>query len=169
MHSVHADDPEASARVVNLIEEAAREVRNISHSLDPEILLQEGLEYALRAFLAKISHPGLSINLYTVGELPQLEPGQELLLYRIIQEAMNNVIRHAGATEALVQLGYDNGILTLTVEDNGKGFDPAATPGKGIGLGNMVTRINLLKGHYEISSRPGEGTSIYAEFAGLKA
>lgn len=169
MHAVRAEDADASARVVSLIEDAAREVRNISHSLDPEILLQEGLEYALRAFLAKISHPGLSINLYTVGELPPLQPGQELLLYRIIQEAMNNVIRHAGATEALVQLGYDNGILTLTVEDNGKGFDPAAIPGKGIGLGNMETRIHLLKGHYEISSRPGEGTSIYAEFAGLTA
>ncbi|MGE7775363.1 tetratricopeptide repeat protein [Chitinophaga sp. NPDC101104] len=169
MHSVRGEDPEASARVVSLIEDAAREVRNISHSLDPEILLQEGLEYALRAFLAKISHPGLSINLYTVGEMPQLAAGQELLLYRIIQEAMNNVIRHANATEAIVQLGYDNGILTLTVEDNGKGFDTSAVPGKGIGLGNMVTRINLLKGHYEISSRPGEGTSIYAEFAGLMA
>lgn len=169
MHSVRAEDPAAARRVVSLIEDAAREVRNISHSLDPEILLQEGLEYALRAFLAKISHPGLSINLYTVGELPQLTSAQELLIYRIIQEAMNNVIRHAAASEAIVQLGYDNGILTLTVEDNGKGFDPAVTPAKGIGLGNMVTRINLLKGHYEISSRPGEGTSIYAEFAGLTA
>ncbi|WP_341836672.1 ATP-binding protein [Chitinophaga pollutisoli] len=169
MHSVKGSDPEASARVVSLIEDAAREVRNISHSLDPEILLEEGLEYALRAFLAKISHPGLSINLYTVGDLPRLTSDQELLIYRIIQEAMNNVIRHAAATEAIVQLGYDAGILTLTVEDNGKGFDPATVPAKGIGLGNMVTRINLLKGHYEISSRPGEGTSIYAEFAGLTA
>ncbi|WP_109699116.1 ATP-binding protein [Chitinophaga deserti] len=169
MHAVRGTDADASQRVVSLIEDAAREVRNISHSLDPEILLQEGLEYAVRAFLAKISHPGLSINLYTVGELPQLESGQELLIYRIIQEAMNNVIRHAGASEAIVQLGYDNGILTLTVEDNGKGFDTAITPGKGIGLGNMETRINLLKGHYEISSRPGEGTSIYAEFANLHA
>ncbi|WP_298717585.1 ATP-binding protein [Chitinophaga sp.] len=167
MHSVKGSDPEASARVVSLIEDAAREVRNISHSLDPEILLEEGLEYALRAFLAKISHPGLSINLYTVGDLPRLTSDQELLIYRIIQEAMNNIIRHAAATEAIVQLGYDNGILTLTVEDNGKGFDPSTVPAKGIGLGNMVTRISLLKGHYEISSRPGEGTSIYAEFAGL--
>jgi Signal transduction histidine kinase len=160
-----AANKEGYQKAIELVENAIGEVRTISHNMAPEIVLQEGLEYAVKSFCARISHPGLEIEQYTVGEVRRLGADLELLVYRIIQEAVNNIIKHAQATQAIVQLSYAKDMLMVTIEDNGLGFDPEKVKRKGIGLHNLPARVNMLKGDYRIESRPGEGTTVSFELA----
>ncbi|WEK37888.1 MAG: sensor histidine kinase [Candidatus Pseudobacter hemicellulosilyticus] len=167
MHLYTLQPPAAAGydKAVSLMESAIQEVRNISHNMSPEIVLEEGLEYAVKSYCARISHPGLDIEQYTVGTIPRLSAGLELLVYRIIQEAVNNIIKHAEATQAIVQLSYDAPVLMVTIEDNGIGFDPEKLQRKGIGLSNLPARVRLFNGHYQIVSSPGEGTTVSVELA----
>ena len=103
----------------------------------------------------------LHFEFYQIGDLPELDKSAELLLYRIIQETVTNVVKHADASEVIVQLEREGSLLTITIEDNGKGFDPEGVGEKGIGLKNLAYRIQLLNGSYEINSSPGKGTSVY--------
>lgn len=148
-------------KAVDLIEAALKEVRNISHNLAPNMVLDEGLAYATANFCHKVSTESLQINSYFIGNIPNLEPEKSLIIYRIIQEAINNVIKHANASEALVQLIVNDGQLDITIEDNGKGFEPKKVKKNGIGIANLTNRIQLLNGTYEISSSPNEGTTLY--------
>lgn len=150
-------------RTGSLIEEAIREVRSISHNLAPDTLLQEGLAAAVRNYCARVNHADLPVELYILGEIPELAPDHALLIYRMIQECVNNIIKHSGATQAMVQLTHDQGLLTVTIEDNGSGFDISKQEKKGLGLTNLIARIRLLNGQFHIHSAPGEGTSAYFE------
>ncbi len=146
-----------------LIDIAMQEIRNISHNLAPEIVLNEGFEYAISAFCDRIRHPQLNLECYVVGTLPELNKSTELLLYRTIQEAVGNMVKHAEATEGIVQVVGEESRITITIEDNGKGFDQAGPKPAGTGLRNLSSRIRMLKGILEIRSRPGSGTSVYIE------
>jgi signal transduction histidine kinase len=86
------------------------------------------------------------------------------LIYRIVQEAVNNILKHAKATEAIVQLSINDTILSLTIEDNGIGFDTAIFSKTGMGLMNLQSRTMNLGGTFEISSLPNSGTTIFLEF-----
>ena len=86
----------------------------------------------------------------------------QLSVYRIVQELMNNIIKHSEATEALVQLHQENGKLTITVEDNGKGFSNEQVY-EGIGFSNIKSRLSLLKGSFDINSSASNGTSVFIE------
>lgn len=152
---------ESKVKTLALIDAAVREVRNISHNMAPDILLEEGLSYAIENFCNKASNSNLHISAYFIGEIPKLNVQYELLIYRIIQEAVNNIIKHAAASEAVVQLTANKGQLDMTIEDNGRGFDVNAVPKNGIGISNLIHRIQLLNGSYEISSHIGGGTGIY--------
>jgi signal transduction histidine kinase len=169
LHTLHgvqgATVKEGYSKAIELVESAISEVRTISHNMAPEIVLEEGLEYAVKSFCARISHPNLEIEQYTVGEVRRLGADLELLVYRIIQESVNNIIKHARATQAIVQLSYGKSMLMVTIEDNGIGFDPETVKRKGIGLSNLPARVNLLNGEYRIDSRPGEGTTVSFELA----
>lgn len=95
----------------------------------------------------------------------QAEQSVLLSLYRIIQELVNNIIKHAHATEGLVQVFFENGKLVLNVEDNGKGMNPdAAGNSPSMGWKNILSRSELLQGQYNIQSEPGKGTSVNFEF-----
>lgn len=152
------------AQTLSLINYASEEVRNISHNLAPEVVLNEGLEMAITRFCKRISQPGLSINCYLIGKIPALKSEYELLIYRIVQEAVNNILKHAKATEAIVQLSINDTILSLTIEDNGIGFDTAIFSKTGMGLMNLQSRTMNLGGTFEISSLPNSGTTIFLEF-----
>lgn len=147
-------------KAVDLVENAIHEIRSLSHNLAPEILLREGLEYAVKSYCARVSHDNLDIQVYVVGGMPDIPKESQLLLYRIIQEAVNNIQKHSGATQALVQLGFEDGNLSLVIEDNGKGFDTTRLTSRGIGLHNLLARIRLLNGDYQIESSPGNGTAL---------
>ena len=94
----------------------------------------------------------------------RLSSGAELVLYRVIQELLNNIVRHSLATEVLLQINRHENMLSITVEDNGVGFDPAyLKDNKGIGMQNLTSRVEYLNGELNIDSQPEKGTSIYIE------
>jgi len=89
-------------------------------------------------------------------------PYVELSLYRMVQELLQNIVKHSGASRAIVQLSYNENLLQITVEDNGQGFKSQQQESKGIGLKNIYARMTTLNGQVEIESRT-TGTTVYLE------
>ncbi|WP_270087851.1 tetratricopeptide repeat protein [Sphingobacterium sp. SYP-B4668] len=146
-----------------LIDIAVREIRNISHNLAPEFLLREGLACAVESFCYRVKGGDLALDFYLLGTIPRFDRTVELVLYRTIQEAVTNMVKHSGGTEGIVQLESSRGGLRITVEDNGKGFDPENISSKGIGLSGLCCRVSDIGGIIDIRSSPGRGTSVYIE------
>lgn len=148
--------------VISLIDVASREIRTIAHNLAPEMVSENNLENAVANFCKRVDSPHLKINHFISSEIPALKPDFKLLVYRCIQELVNNIIKHAEATEALVQLTVHDNLLLLTVEDNGKGFD--IHNATGLGLINLKKRVADANGTIDISSSEGNGTTVNLEF-----
>ncbi len=163
IHAAGNDTTAPGNLIGELIETAVQEIRNISHNLAPEAVLNDGFAQAVQEFCRRVNHPGLQLDCYVVGPLPELDKPAALLLYRIIQEAITNTVKHASASACIVQLAGDGSRLAVTIEDNGIGFDPKQVEPTGIGLQNLSSRLRLLQASHEIRSTPGDGTSIYIE------
>jgi signal transduction histidine kinase len=149
---------------LNMLDDAIGEVRKTAHNLMPEILARMGLAAALAFFCDNVSHSRqLQITCYTSGDMQRFKGNFELSVYRIVQELINNIIKHAHATEALVQITQHEQLLTITVEDNGVGFENVKST-NGMGLKNLHTRIKSLNGHLTLTATPGCGTTVYMEF-----
>nr|WP_262908847.1 sensor histidine kinase [Hymenobacter translucens] len=152
---------------MDIVDESVREVRSISHNLMPNALIKRGLVRAVQEFLDKIRQPArLRIHLETIGLEQRLPAAVEVVLYRIIQELVQNIIKHARATELTLQLIRHEGEVTVLVEDNGVGFevqDAEHPPEAGIGLRNIASRVAYLRGRFNVDSRPGRGTTISVE------
>ncbi len=151
---------------IEQLETTIKELRTTAHNLMPEVLLNGGILEAVHVFCEKISrNSGVDIDYQTYGVMPLLEQSFELSIYRIVQELVHNIIKHAQASSALVQISCKNDLLSIIIEDNGVGIDEsniAAT--KGRGLINLKERIKLLRGHLDINSSETSGTAIYIEF-----
>lgn len=146
-----------------MIDNASKETRRISHNLLPESLLNKGLDIALQDFVSAINDSKQLKATYQAIQLSDdLPQGLQLTVYRIIQELINNIIKHSGATEAIVQINQHNKTLVITVEDNGKGFNYIKDK-KGIGLLNIESRLSLVRGKMEVDSSESLGTSVYIE------
>jgi signal transduction histidine kinase len=104
----------------------------------------------------------IHFDLVTFGFKKGLPKDHELALYRITQELINNVLKHAEATQVSLQIGYRDEKIILLMEDNGKGFDIHAHK-NGYGLKNLEARTQMLNGHMEIDSQPGKGTGVPIE------
>ncbi|MFP4092673.1 MAG: tetratricopeptide repeat protein, partial [Cyclobacteriaceae bacterium] len=149
---------------LRLLEQASREVRQISHNLMPEILLRYGLVEALNSYFSNITQSGtLTIDFQVMGLEERLPSSFELTLYRILQELVNNIIKHSNASDVLIQISESDSLLSVTVEDNGVGFVPESASG-GIGLDSIRSRVDYLSGKLDIQSEQGMGTSVYMEF-----
>lgn len=150
--------------VVEQLEQSITELRTTSHNLLPEILLRTGLTEAIRIYCEKIRKIALlDIEFQVIGELPPLTDDFQLNVYRIIQELINNMIKHSNASHALIQLNLQEEWLNITLDDNGTGSpDILQEQESGIGLRSLQNRVKLLNGSLEIES--GKGTSIYLEF-----
>lgn len=137
-------------------------VRRISSDLRPGMLEDLGLTATLEWYNEGIARrSGLTIKFYSRGEEPALPPSVAVTLYRIYQETLTNVIRHAGATRVEVQLQYGPHELSLSVSDNGKGFDPQeAEQRKTLGLLGLRERVMLIRGELILDSAPGKGTLL---------
>lgn len=161
MLSLSETDKTVFEKAVKLLDESCVEVRNVSHSIMPNALINSGLGSAIKDFVEKIKHTRLHIALSTSGLNERIDVNTEIMVYRIIQECVNNTLKHAQATKLDISVINDIDGLNLTVEDNGKGFDPAILPfEKGIGMKNIRTRTRYLQGTLDIDSRPGHGTLI---------
>lgn len=151
----------AFERVLALVDESCKEVRSVSHNMMPNTLLRSGLATAIRNFISQIDHRVLNVDFYSEGLHESLETNKEVILYRVIQECVNNVIKHAAATRLTISLIKDEEGISVTVEDNGKGFDARTTDKlSGIGLQNIHSRITYLNGTVEWDSAPGKGTVV---------
>lgn len=146
------------------LDQTIAELRNTSHNLLPEFLFKAGLTEAVRVYTSDISSLGqVEIEFMMIGKMPTLKQDFQLTVYRIIQELINNIIKHANATHALVQFQVMNEQLNITVDDNGNGipFEQSKTT-SGIGLQNLRNRVKSLNGTLEIESN--KGTSVYLTF-----
>ncbi|MEO6150128.1 MAG: sensor histidine kinase [Mucilaginibacter sp.] len=144
-----------------LVDESCKEVRIISHRMMPNMLLRSGIASDLKSFIEKIDGDSLKVTLEATGFKDRLESNVETMLYRVIQETVANVIKHAAATRLDILLNRDKEGITATVTDNGKGFDTTQIGGfSGIGLKNIITRIEYLKGSVDYDSTPGKGTAV---------
>ena len=148
-------------KTLAMTDQACRDVRSISHQMMPNVLLKAGLATAVRDFLDKIDSRVLQVHLDVFGLQQRLGNNIETVLYRVIQEVVNNVIKHSGANSLYIQLSKDDDGISATIEDNGTGFDiNEMETFSGIGLKNISSRISFLRGTVEFDSAPGRGTVV---------
>lgn len=141
------------------------EVRDIAYNLRPYHLDKLGLATSIEAMAERI---GASSAIEFTVNVPPLKGAvskdQEITVYRIIQESLNNIVKHSGAMQASIDIAYDERELVITIADNGKGFDAkaarAATIGSGFGLAGVAERVRMLGGRHSIVSAPGQGTTV---------
>jgi PAS domain S-box-containing protein len=135
------------------IQDAINEIRRISYNLAPPNLNDIGLESSIRVLIQKLNITDLfSVSITFKANEKKLDFNYQLAVYRIIQESLNNIIKHAGATDVEVTVVEENNMLLTTVQDNGKGFNLKTLKNKGIGLKNMQFRAQALQGQLEIES-----------------
>lgn len=157
------NEEELFTRSVQLADEANDELRGIAHNLVPSNLVKNGLGKAVQEFCAQLNHNGATvIRVQETGRPERIDAVSELALYRVIQELIHNIIKHARATEACLSLSWQEKLLLVTIEDDGVGM--SRETGKGIGLENIRKRVAALQGRFELESSPGQGTSVYLEF-----
>ena len=151
--------------ISHLVDESIKDVRTISHNLLPSMFERASLEEAMHQFVDMINAGGkLDVDLQ-MADLPEkINKGLSITIYRVVQEAMNNIIKHAQATKVTIQLIRYDKELTLMIEDNGVGFDNSQKNIlDGIGLKNIYSRIAYWKGKVSIDSHIGSGTTIYVQ------
>ena len=160
-------DEKAAGKILKvgaLLSQAISEIRRVSQNLMPSELVDLGLEPALRTLCREFKErAGVPVTLKAVNVPTGLEPGLALALYRIAQEALNNIGKHSGADLATVDIARKGKEIILRVIDDGVGFVPGLKrppDGRGIGLGSMRERAELLGGSLEFYSKPGAGTTL---------
>lgn len=164
-------EPDVPERVAESLGAVRREalglverLRAIASGLRPPALDELGLLPALEGLVGEVEEAsGLEVRLVSKGAVGRLPPPVELAAYRIVQEALSNVVRHAAARHAVVEAELADGELRIRVRDDGRGFDVGSAPGGGhLGLLGMRERAELLGGRLAIRSAPGEGTTVEA-------
>jgi signal transduction histidine kinase len=148
-----------------LIDEAVNEVRSVSHNMMTNSLIKHGLISDVRDFINKLNQSaGLKINIETYGIEERLESTVEMILFRVLQEIVNNILKHAHATEVSIQFVKHEKELSLIIEDNGVGFDTKNLENfEGIGLKNIQSRINYINGKVFFDSYLTKGTTVNIE------
>ncbi|MBI2375682.1 MAG: HAMP domain-containing protein [Deltaproteobacteria bacterium] len=158
-------EDQAIAKMSEQIDDAIDSVRRIASELRPPVLDRLGLAAAID-WLARDreAKSGLAIILNVKNVSEPIDGLVSITVFRIVQEALTNVVRHAGATEVSVDLVGNETTLSLTIQDNGKGIEPAATEGpQSLGILGMRERVHLLGGAFRMQGEPGNGTTIVVE------
>ena len=160
-----SDQPKAILLIndsVNMISESIIDLSDISRSMSSEIILNNGLIKALEFEKGQLEKSGIyTIDLNVSGDTVFLEANKELLLFRIAQEALNNIIKHAGANAIVIRLHYHQNRLNFEVSDNGCGFvTNQINKEQSAGLINMAKRARMLQGNCSVISFPNTGTTI---------
>ncbi len=154
-------------RSLDMLDSSINEMRRVAHNLMPESVYRFGLDSAIRDYCADIHNTGiLHIKYQSFGmDTPIPDLSVSVSVYRIVQELVNNILKHAEASYAFVQITRSDSALFVDVEDNGKGMDPDVISGKGgMGWRNINSRVEYLKGTLSLESSEGRGTSIHIEF-----
>jgi len=152
----------------NLTTDALQSVRRFSQDLRPPVLDDLGFVAAVRGLTRSLVEAGIEANVRVSGVPYRLSPEEELMLFRIAQEGLNNIRRHADASEAMVKVSFEQRKVRMTIEDDGKGFDAPdefvdlVASGK-LGLIGMHERACILGGTFRIDSAPGRGTRVLVD------
>jgi signal transduction histidine kinase len=146
----------------DILMEAMADVRTLSHQIMPNMLIKNSLSDALRDLISKTNSPKLQIDLKMEGLKNDLNQNIQVVMYRVIQECINNTIKHAKANRVEISLIQSNTMIEAIFKDDGVGFNPLKISSKndGLGLDNIKSRIDMLKGDLKIKSAEGQGTSI---------
>ncbi len=148
-------------KMAHMLDDVVTEVRSISHQMMPKELEQFGLVPAIRSVLQfSFGGTGISYSFEEDGLDARLPQPVELGLFRIIQELVSNILKHAGATKVNIRILHRNNRIILLVEDNGKGFDFDKVKGSGIGLMNISSRVEAIKGVLNYETAEGKGTIV---------
>jgi two-component system, NarL family, sensor kinase len=160
------DNVQAFERSMEMLDSCIKEMRRVAHNMMPEALVKFGLDTALQDFCNDVNQSGaIKVNYQSIGLKDSvIDQTTGITIYRIVQELLNNTMKHATAKNAIVQVSKTGGLLTVTVEDDGKGFDTAILKqSKGIGWTNIENRVEFLKGKIDVNSQEGKGVSVLIE------
>jgi PAS domain S-box-containing protein len=168
IQSASAKDKEMLEQAVEFVRQAVAEARRVIADLRPTTLDDLGLRPALSALVEKLSVEGYEVHYREALGDVRLPIRLETVLFRVTQEALSNVRKHAGRTPVNIAIErHADGAVRLEVRDQGQGFDPRETtqggPGERVGISSMRERVALLGGEFEVRSKPGEGTTVVAE------
>ncbi len=148
---------------LGMLDTTIADLRKVAHNLMPEALVKFGLNDALRDFCNSIQQStNITVDYQKLGIDRKIDNTAETFIYRIIQELVNNAVKHANAKEIMVQLTIENNKVLLTVEDDGKGYNQNQST-KGDGLGNIAYRVHYLKGKIDTATSPNNGTTVNIE------
>jgi two-component system, NarL family, sensor kinase len=150
-------------RSLDMLDQSISELRRVAHNMMPEVLVKFGLIEALKSYCDSLSESKVfKMDFQSIGMEKRLTSNTEIFIYRVVQELLNNVVKHANANYVLVQLSKHGNEVGITVEDNGIGIDKSSIDkSAGSGWTNIQSRIDYLKGKIDVQSAPGEGTSVY--------
>ncbi|HET7092958.1 MAG TPA: cache domain-containing protein [Thermomicrobiales bacterium] len=150
--------------IADLLNRATEELHGVVFALRPPDLDDIGVEAAIERYMGQIQRSGLACRLDMDAEPPPMTPEVRLAIYRIVQEALHNALRHGGANEAVVRFEQIGDVLRVSICDNGAGFNPevAARP-TSLGLLSMRERAAAIGAAFSIASRPGDGTTVTIE------
>ena len=145
------------------IQHTAVEVRKTAHNLLPANLVESGLFEAIKDFTRYFSSDTVQISVSQSGDIKGISSSLALLVYRILQELINNAIKHAGATRIAINLNREGDLFSAGIRDNGKGFDLTGITGNGVGIKQIREQLDLLEGTFKLHSPSDGGTAIYFE------
>ncbi|WP_298142459.1 sensor histidine kinase [Flavobacterium sp.] len=161
---VRDEDRFLAEKTMALVDESCKEVRVISHKMMPNFLLKSGIASDIRSFIEKVDAETLKISFESQGFKEQMEFTEETILYRVIQELINNVIKHAQATELHIALNKTSTTISVQIEDNGIGFNlEEALEKGGLGMKNILVRVDYLKGKVHFEANKPSGTIVHIE------
>ncbi len=152
------------SQLLKKLDDAVDELRRIARNMMPETLIRFGLVPALKDYCKGLEKSGVKISLQTYGVSDEIAVEKQITIYRIVQELVNNAVKHARSANILVQCVQEDRTFLLTVEDDGNGFDVDIEEGKGVGIVNVKNRVAYLKGNVDIQSERAVGTTINIEF-----
>lgn len=143
-----------------IIKEASQSIRDLSHTLVSSVLLKFGLKYAIKEIAEKYSNSQIKVDT-RIGETRRYEQNFEIKVYNIIQEFVNNILKHSKAEKAMIKIDEADGKLYLRISDDGVGFDKNKVVNKeGLGLNQIDARIQMMQGEFNIDTAPKSGTVI---------
>ncbi len=151
--------PEELQKTQQIITEASEKIRDLSHNLVSSILLKFGLEYAIKDVAKKFSNSEIKIST-AISNVYRYSQDFEIKVFNIIQELVNNILKHSNAKNAYIMLEEELDAINLIVKDDGDGFDQKSDEEAGIGLNQIKARIKMMNGNFLIESSKGNGTKV---------
>ena len=153
-----------ASEISGILDRALDDLRHMSRAMNAEFIRKKGLQKSIEnqvEFLQRSGH--FQTHFYVTGPVKRLSETKEIILFRILQEALNNIIRHSGASEVKISLDYNSDYLSLAISDNGRGFSQEEKYGLDThsnGISNMQHRAQLIDARFEIDSEMSKGTTI---------